>query len=50
VAILKVGCPWKIGDLESGRKPYSQTPTYDTLATAGMLATARISSATGTLS
>ncbi len=27
--------PWKIGGRESGRKPCSQTPTYDTPATAG---------------
>ncbi len=27
--------PWKIGGHESGRKPCSQTPTYDTPAIAG---------------
>jgi hypothetical protein len=43
VAVLQVGCPWKIG----GREPCSQPPTYDTLATAGILATARIPAATG---
>jgi hypothetical protein len=43
VAVLKVGCPWKIGEPCS-----EQTPTYDTPATAakpatsGMLAIARI--------
>jgi hypothetical protein len=53
VAVLKVGYPWKIGASESGREPCSQTPTYDTPATAGkqttagMLATARIPAATG---
>jgi hypothetical protein len=35
VAVLKVGCPWKTGGRESGRKPCSQTPTYGTPATAG---------------
>jgi hypothetical protein len=53
VAILKVKCPWKIGGRESGREPCSQTPTFDTpatagkQATAGMLAAARIPAATG---
>jgi hypothetical protein len=43
VAVLKIGFPWKI----VGREPCSQTPTYDTTATAGkqltsgMLAIAR---------
>jgi hypothetical protein len=54
VAVLKVGCPWKIGGRESRRAPCSQTPTYDIPAiagkqvTAGMLATASIPVATGT--
>jgi hypothetical protein len=54
VAVLQVGCPWKIGGRESGCKPCSQTPTYDTpatagkQATAGMLARVRIPAATGT--
>jgi hypothetical protein len=45
---------WKTGGRESGCEPCSQTPTYDTPATAGkqatadMLATARIPAATGT--
>jgi hypothetical protein len=45
---------WKIGGRESGRETFIQRPTYDTPATAvkqstaGMLATARIPSATGT--
>ncbi len=44
---------WNIGGRESGRDPCSQTPTYDTpatagkQATAGLLATARIPAATG---
>ncbi len=51
---LKVGCLWKIGSRESGRESCSQTPTYDTPATAGkqakagILATARIPAATET--
>ncbi len=54
VIVLKVKCPWKIGGRESGCEPYSQIPTYDTLAiagkqaTAGMLTTAGIPAATGT--
>jgi hypothetical protein len=48
VAVLKVGCPWKIGGSESSREPCSQTPSYNIPATAGMLATARIPAATGT--
>jgi hypothetical protein len=44
VAVLKVGCPWKIG----GREPCSKTPTYDISATAGDVATTRIPAATGT--
>ncbi len=51
VAVLKVGCPSKIGGRESGRG--RQTPTYDIPATAGkqaiagMLVPARIPAATG---
>jgi hypothetical protein len=48
VAVLKVGCPWKIGGRESGHEPCRQTSTYGTPARAGMLALARISAATGT--
>jgi len=54
VAVLKVGCPWKIGGCETGREPCSQRPTYYTPTTAekqaiaGMLATARIPASTGT--
>ncbi len=48
MAVLKVEWSWNIGGRESGRKPCSQTPTYDTQATAGILATARIPAATGT--
>ncbi len=53
VAVLKFRCPWKIGGRKSGREPCSQTPTYDIPATAGkqaaagMLASIRISTATG---
>jgi hypothetical protein len=36
------------GGRESGREPCSQPQTYDNQATEGMLATARISAATGT--
>ncbi len=48
VAVLNVGCPWKISGRESGHEPCRQTSIYDTLATAGMLAIARIPASTET--
>jgi hypothetical protein len=50
VAVLKVGYPWKIGGRKSGREPCRNTQARaEKQVTAGMLATARIPAATGTL-